>query len=102
MAILARGINLNEYSAMDESEKQKALDSFMGSVIAPTNEDLKHQLEDLCSQIRAFEDRYRMSSDRMKHALLTGEIESTAEFCSWLMILKTKERVESAYRSSRS
>lgn len=94
MATLTRGIKLNELASMSEGEKNRRIGEMFQAATNPTQEQLNQQKTDINNQIQAFESRYKMASSEMKQLLVSGKIKETAEFCSWLMLLKIRGRFE--------
>ncbi len=102
MATLAREISLSELASMPENEAQKCLGELLQTSVNPSQEQLVEQKTQLDAEIQRYESQYGMTSSEMKHRLSVGELRETAEFCSWLMLLKIRGRFDSAYRSSRT
>jgi hypothetical protein len=101
MATLTRGIKLAEFSSMTETEKDRRVNELFQAALSPTEDQLNEQLAEVDGSIRAFEVRYRMSSGEMKHLLCNGEIKESADFCSWLMLLKIRGNFDTTRGSSR-
>jgi len=101
MAILTKGIKLSEFASMSEEEKDRRVSSLFQAAMNPSIEQLEQQKNDLNDQIRSFESRYRMTSGEMRQGLASGEISESADFCSWLMLLKIRGQFEDGSESSR-
>lgn len=101
MATLTRGIKLSEFSKMSESEKDARVGELFQAALNPTQEQLAQQKQGIDDRIRVFESRYKMSSSEMKRLLTCGELKETADFCSWLMLLKIRGRFEGKFESPR-
>lgn len=56
------------------------------------------EVERLDSEIREYERRYEVSSERMQRELAEGTRKETAEIASWLMRLRIRERLGASRR----
>lgn len=102
MATITKGIKLSEFASMPEQEKKIRVDALFQAAVNPTPEQLREQKNEIDSEIRFFESRYQISSDKMKKLLINGEIKETADICSWLMLLKIRGSFENEHKSSQS
>lgn len=101
MATLTRGIKLSDFSKMPEKEKDRRIGELFQAALNPTEEQLDQQKNEIDDRIRSFESRYKMSSSEMKQSLASGQLKETADFCSWLMLLKIRGRFEGRNGSAR-
>ncbi len=51
--------------------------------------------ERLTKEVKVFEDRYELTSERLEDALLRGEIRETAEVAQWLIAYRTLRGLQS-------
>lgn len=72
-------VRLSELEAMTREERGETLDA-----IAEATGDKTSSLHE---QIEVLEDRYGMSSAKMREKLATGEMEETPEISKWLFLL---------------
>ena len=80
---MAHAVRLSDLNAMKPSEREEALRRLAAEANAPNN----RQLVAAQARIRAFEERYEMSSARLLERLAGNEIEETAEISEWLFWL---------------
>lgn len=68
----------------------------MGGLVAGARASANGEIEKLNAEIREYERRYEISSERMMQELEEGGLKETAEIASWLMRLKIRERIGAA------
>ena len=102
MAIQTRGIKLSELSSMTQTEKQERFNDLIQAAMNPSQDQFEEQRNELDSQIRSLESRYKMTSREMKQQLMAGQINESAELCHWLMLLSLRGRFEQKFGSSRT
>lgn len=81
---------LSTLANLSDAERESQL-TLLGT--NPTRE-LNGEVEYVESRIRRLESRYEKSSDRMLSELKAGALDETAEIGHWLMLLKTRERLD--------
>ncbi|NHC36889.1 hypothetical protein [Scytonema millei] len=101
MATLARGVKLSELTATSAQDRERQVKRLFQDALTPTEEQIKKQSEEINAKIRDFERRYEMPSVVMRQNLLEGKIKETADICSWLILLKLRNRLD-AYRNKTS
>lgn len=102
MATLAKGINLSDFGSMSEVEARKRVRDLYQASVNPTFEQLQEQKSKFDFKIHFFESRYKMSSEEMKRSLASGDFSESADICTWLMLLRTRGRIEDKIRSSQT
>lgn len=88
-----RAIRFSELRNVPPAVRGRLLAAVIAEARAPAN----GRLDDLNSQIAKFEERYDISSDYLLKQLSEGTRKETADIVSWLMLLRLRERVESAH-----
>jgi len=94
MATLARDIKLSEFASMTAEEKSRRVNELFNSALNPNSTQIQERLNQLQVQIREFEEKHNMSSIEMEKKLSAGEIVETNDVCTWLMLLRKKNRFE--------
>lgn len=98
----SQGVRISELISCSPTERDKKLDLLFQAALNPTEGQLHQQSTAIEKQIAKFERRYEMSSSVMKKRLSAGLIKETAEICSWLMLLKAKDRFETKSTKTRA
>lgn len=75
--------------AMSEDARNRALARLVEAARQPVNGELR----ELDVEIKAYEDRFGFSSERMRSMVGAGEMRETLEVCDWLMTLNRRERL---------
>jgi predicted Zn-dependent protease with MMP-like domain len=101
MSVVTNGIKLSEWANASSECKRAQLEELVQDAMNPTPEALKSQREQLCAEIGEFECRYEMSSISMREMLKAGSLKETNDICSWLVLLKFKDDIESSTSESR-
>jgi hypothetical protein len=89
---MAYSVSFSDLQDMPPAEKGRAL----GSLVAGARASANGQTDKLDAEIREYERRYEVSSERMVEQLAEGERKETAEIASWLMRLRIRERMRAA------
>ena len=89
---MAYSVRFTDLKNMSSAEKGKAL----GNLVAGARSSANGQTDKLEAEIREYERRYEVSSERMMQELAEGERKETAEIASWLMRLRIRERMRAA------
>jgi hypothetical protein len=89
---MAYSVSFIDLQNMPPAEKDRAL----GSLVAGARASVNGQTDKLEAEIREYERRYEVSSERMMEQLAEGERKETAEIASWLMRLRIRERMRDA------
>jgi len=89
---MAYSVSITDLQNMPPAEKDEALGNLVAGARAPSN----GQTGKLDAEIREYERRYEVSSERMMEQLAEGERKETAEIASWLMRLRIRERMRAA------
>ena len=80
--------------SIPEEEKHRCINELFQASFDPTPEQLEEQKRQIDEEIKTYELRHGVTSDKIKDYLRRGKIRETAEICSWLMLLKIRERFE--------
>jgi hypothetical protein len=88
----AQAVSFADLRRMSPAERGRALSQIVAESRAPAN----GRLDTLNDEIVAFEKQYGVSSDTLLQELSVGKREETTDILSWLMLVRLKERVESA------
>ena len=94
MATLERGIKLSDFGAASPEEREKLTNKLFEEALNPTQEQLNRQMDEIDARIRAFERQYEMPSASMHQKVLERKMQETADICSWLMLLKVRQRFD--------
>ncbi len=86
---MSRGLRLAELRE-SSPEKRKAL---LSGLVEAARQSPNGEAERLEAEIREYERRYEVSSERMLQELAEGTRKETAEIASWLMRLRVRERI---------
>lgn len=86
------GVRFSEIREMSPSARSATLAGIIAQSKAPANGGVR----DLEIQIAEYEKSFGISSAQMLDELASGERRETEEILSWLMLIRLKERVESA------
>ena len=89
---MAYAVRFTDLKSMSPEEKDEAL----GNLVAGARSSHNGQIDKLEAEIRDYERRYEVSSERMVQELSEGERKETAEIASWLMRLRIRERMRAA------
>jgi hypothetical protein len=73
-------LELEDFLHMTQEEREAELERFFN----PTDEDVEAAKRFVDVHVRKYEQRYEMSSERMREKLRNGEIRETAEIDAWL------------------
>lgn len=87
-----RAVSFSDLRKMSEKEREQVLGMLVEEARSPAN----GRIAELDERIREFELRYEVSSETMLKELAEGKQRETADIASWLMLLRLRERVESA------
>ncbi len=85
-------VKLADLKNMPKGEKGRVL----GGLVAGARSETNGRSEELDAEIREYERRYEVSSERMLRELEEGKREETAEIASWIMRLRIRERMARA------
>jgi hypothetical protein len=96
MVTLISRIKLADFSTISESDKERRITQIVGDFVSPSPELLKEQKANLAQRIQGFETQYKMSSQNMKQAIRSGSMVESADFCTWLMLLEIRDRLEAS------
>ena len=83
-----QGLKLSELNSMSNEQRGQALGCLLKGACDPTDQELQQQLGDIQTEIDRYERKYRIVSADLRQKLLSGEIQESADICSWLMLLK--------------
>jgi hypothetical protein len=86
---MAYSVRFTDLENMPPAEKDRAL----GNLVAGARASANGQTDKLEAEIREYERRYEVSSERMMQQLAEGERKETAEIASWLLRLRIRERM---------
>ncbi|MGM3308902.1 hypothetical protein ACSQ6I_23475 [Anabaena sp. WFMT] len=100
MATLAKKIKLSDFITMSEVDARKRVSELYQASVKPTLEQLAEQKLNIDLKINFFESQYQMSSENMKQSLLSSDYPDNTDICTWLMLLRTRDRIEEKIRSS--
>jgi hypothetical protein len=84
----ANTIRLSDLRAMSDEERKATL----ARVSAEANAPMNGQVAMIETKIRAYEERYEMSSDELIERLKSNEQRETAEIADWLFWLSVRAR----------
>ena len=94
MTTLENGVPLSRLSRMTALERKRAIDEIIRQSVNPTSEELQEQRAALLARISQYEIRYEISSQQMLSDLRANRMRETADICSWVMLLRTKARLD--------
>jgi hypothetical protein len=77
-----RRLTLAELGRMTEKARKKALGDLVKAAMAPAT----GRATALQRQIREYEKRYELTTERMREELSAGRRAETADICDWLML----------------
>lgn len=86
----------SELKSMTPEQRAEALSRLASAAAGKLN----GALVSINEQIRAYEVKFRMSSDELEKKLKAREVRESQEICDWLMLLSRRSRLES--RSARA
>ena len=89
---MAYSVRFTDLKNMSSAQKGKDL----GNLVAGVRSSANGQTDKLEAEIREYERRYEVSSERMMQQLAEGERKETAEIASWLMRIRIRERMRAA------
>jgi len=89
---MGRGVSFAELREAPPA-RRKAL---LSRLVAAARQSPNGEVERLEAEIRDYERRYEISSERMMQELAEGKRKETAEIASWLMRLRIRERIGAA------
>jgi len=81
-------VRLADLDGMTTQERDQLLGQLVNEATGPAN----GQLALVASRVRAFEQRYEMSSEQLLDHLRRGEQTETAEIAEWLFWLQVQRR----------
>lgn len=99
MAAPARGIELQQLKDLPPEGRSEALANLTAHSASEAHPP-EEALESLDKEIREYERRYEISSERMLGELEEGSRKETAEIASWLMRLSIRDRIVDGRASS--
>lgn len=89
MLAVKHTISFEELRNASAEQRERMLTELGNAADGPAN----GEVERIDSEIREYERRYEVSSERMLEELAAGTRKETAEIASWLMRLRIRERL---------
>jgi len=86
---MAYSVAMSEFRHMSEEQRAEAV----SNLVHGASESANGQAEQLDTQIEAYEHKYNLTSEDLLEMLASGELQETADICSWLMLLHIREPV---------
>lgn len=89
-------MKLSELASMGDESQANAI-GLMASQMRASGTDA---LRTIHKTIAQYEQRHNMTSQVMLERVASGDLDESADVCSWLLALKKRDRLETATRSS--
>lgn len=86
---MRRTIRLETFKNLTEADKVDVVRDVVREALRSPNGEIKV----IDAEIRAFERRYEMTSDRMQALVTEGQYAETDDIANWLMDLELKRRI---------
>ena len=84
---MKQSLKSSDLKKMSPDEQDEALRSLVKVARGGPNGDLR----DLGMQIHAFELKYRLSSNELRHELAQGKLKESWEVCQWLLLINQRD-----------
>lgn len=94
MEITFRRYGLSELSLMSSEDRKQCINELHKAALDPTNEQLEQQKAQINNRIIEFESKYNLSSKDLVSMMDKNQIQETKDICSWLILLKIKNRFD--------
>ncbi len=75
---------------MTSSKRSKRIEGFLEAAFVPNAVQVREQNNELDKRIEAFERKHQMSSWEMCDRLNNGQLDESADICSWFMLLEVR------------
>ena len=79
---------------MTSAKKSKRVEEFFEAAFVPNAVQVREQNNELDERIKVFERKHQMSSWEMCDRLNNGQLDESADVCSWLMLLEVRNRTD--------
>jgi hypothetical protein len=76
------------------ASSQERIEKFLEAAFVPNEVQVREQNNELDKRIKVFEHKHQMSSWEMCDGLNNGQLDESADICSWLMLLEARNCID--------